>query len=212
MAKFSDLPVKQQFGIVVVAALLVTGGLYYMVYKSMIDANKTSQAALDHKKSENAQLEPFVSKKAEMESTLAVLKDQLDTLNRIVPSEKEAPQFMQMVQQQAADAGIEVRRYSAKPTANREFFTQVPFDLELDGSYFAMLDFFRKVGGTERIINISGLRMASVKKATEAGVKKTYAYAPTESVVVSCVATTYFSKEVTPGAPAAPVATKKKKS
>jgi Tfp pilus assembly protein PilO len=106
-----------------------------------------------------------------------------------------------------------VRRYTAKPVSNREFFTEVPFDLELDGPYFSLLDFFKKVGGLERIINISGLRMASVKKAVEAGVKKTYAYSPNESVVVGCVATTYFSKEVAAAAPAAaPASPKKKKS
>ncbi|HVZ59592.1 MAG TPA: type 4a pilus biogenesis protein PilO [Terriglobales bacterium] len=210
MAKFNELEVKQQIGIVVVLALLATGALYYTTYKTMIDANKVSMETLDRKKAENAQLEPFVSKKAEMESTLAVLKGQLDTLNRIVPSEKEASQFMQMMQAEAASAGIEVRRYSARPTANQEFFTEVPFDMELDGAYFAMLNFFQRVGGLERIINISGMRMASVIKPGPAGLKKTYQYAPSESVVVSCIATTYFSKDAPAPVPApAPAAGKK---
>lgn len=209
MAKFSELPVKQQLGITLVLALLVTGGLYYMVFRAMAETNKASQEALDRKKAENAQLEPFVSKKAEMESTLAVLKSQLETLNRIVPSEKEAPQFMQMLQEQASNAGIEIRRYTAKPVSTKEFFTEVPFDLELDGSYFSLLSFFQHVGGLERIINISGLKMASVHKPGDAGVKKTYQYGPNESVVVSCVATTYFSKDVqTPPVIAAAMAKK----
>jgi len=202
MAKFNELAVKQQLGIVVVLALLVTGAAYYTTFKAMIDANQADSEALDRKRTENAQLEPFVSKKAEMESTLAVLRSQLDTLNRIVPSEKEASQFMQMLQAEAANAGIEVRRYAARPTANREFFTEVPFDIELDGAYFAMLKFFQRVGGLERIINVSGMRMASVIKPADAGLKKTYQYAPSESVVVSCVATTYFSKDATAAAAA----------
>jgi type IV pilus assembly protein PilO len=203
MAKFTDLALKQQLAILIILALLVTGASYYFVFQPMQEQNQTNLATLERKRAENAQLEPFVSKKAEMESTLAVLRGQLDTLNRIVPSEKEAPQFMRMLQAEAANAGIEVRRYAARPTSTREVFSEVPFDMELDGAYYALLSFFQRIGGLERIINVSNLRMASVRKPSDAGVKRTYQYAPNESVVVTCVATTYFSKEATSAAPAA---------
>jgi hypothetical protein len=42
--------------------------------------------------------------------------------------------------------------------------------------------------------------MASVKKPGDAKVRKTYQYAPSESVVVNCVATTFFSHDSTPQA------------
>ncbi len=195
MSKFTELPLKQQLGIMLVLVLLATGGLYYTVYKAMMEQNKLSTEVLERKQAENAQLEPFESKKAEMESTIAVLRGQLDTLNRIVPSEKEASQFMQMLQAEAISAGIEIRRYASRPVANREFFSEVPFDVELDGPYYALLNFFQRVGSLERIINISEMRMASTRKPADAGVKKVYQYAPSESVVVGAVATTYFSRD-----------------
>jgi len=212
MAKFTDLPLKQQLGIVALLAVLATAGLYYTVYKSMIAQNKTNLDLVERKRAENAQLEPFVSKKTEMQSTIVVLKAQLDTLNHIVPSEKEASQFMEMLQAEAGTAGIEIRRYTSRPTATKEFFTEVPFEMELDGPYYGVLRFFQRVANLERIINISGLRMASVEKPKDSGVKKTYQYAPQESVVVGCLATTYFSKDATtePPAPASKKPVKKK--
>ncbi len=214
MAKFNELPLKQQLGVLVVVALLITGGLYYGLFKPMIEANRVSREALERKQAENAQLEPFVSKSQEMATTIAVLRGQLQTLNQIVPSEKEAPKFMKLLQAAAANAGIEVRRYTAHPAAAKEFFTEVPFDMELDGSYYSLLSFFEHVGKMERIINISGLKMASLDKAREASVKKTYQYGPNESVVVSCLATTYFSadepEKQAAAAPATKAAAKKK--
>jgi hypothetical protein len=47
--------------------------------------------------------------------------------------------------------------------------------------------------------------VANTKKGSEAKAKHTYQYAPGESVIATCVATTFFSHE--PGA-VAPVATK----
>jgi type IV pilus assembly protein PilO len=203
MAKFSELSTSVQLAIVVGLAVVLSGAAYWFSYKGMDTANSTLRTQLKAKQDENAALRSYADRKADMERKLATLKDQLEQMKRIVPDEKEAPQFMEMLQAEARKAGIEVRRYTAKPIAQREFFTEVPFDIDLDGSYYSMLRFFDNVAHLDRIINVSGLKMASLLKAGEAGVKKQYQYAPTESVVVSCVATTFFSREITPGAVAA---------
>jgi type IV pilus assembly protein PilO len=203
MAKFTELSGKVQFLIVLGAAVVLSGAAYWFLYKDMDVANRALRAQLKAKQDENAALRPYADKKADMERKIATLKDQLEQMKRIVPDEKEAPQFMEMMQAEARKAGIEVRRYTAKPTAQREFFSEVPFDLELDGSYYSMLRFFEDVAHLDRIINISNLKMASLRKAGDAGVKKQYAYASSETVAVTCMATTFFSREIAPGAPAA---------
>jgi type IV pilus assembly protein PilO len=198
MAKFTEMPAKVQLAIVVGVLLLATGGLYWFVYKDMAAANVEAKKRLDAKLLENAQLRPYADRKADMERRIATLRDQLDQMNRIVPSEKEAAQFMEMMQAEARKAGVEIRRYTPKPTATREFFTEVPWDIEIDGPYYSVLRFFENVAAMDRIVNISNMRMASTQKPGDAGVRRSYQYAPTETVVVSCVATTFFSREQQP--------------
>ena len=209
MAKFSELSSGVQVVIVLGLAAVLSGAAYWFVYKDMDNSNRVLRAQLKAKQDENAALRPYADKKPDMERKLASLKDQLEQMKRIVPDEKEAPQFMEMLQAEARRAGIEVRRYVAKSTAQREFFTEVPFDIELDGSYFSMLHFFEYVAHLDRIINVSGLKMASLRKASDAGVKKQYQYAPSETVAVTCTATTFFSREIMPGVAAAAPASKK---
>lgn len=207
MPKLSDISPKIQLVIVVGLLVVISGALYWFMYKDMDVQNRAVRAQVKAKQEENAALMPYENKKADMERKIATLKDQLEQMKRIVPDEKEAPQFMQMIEAEARRAGIEIRRYTAKPTAAREFFTEVPWDMDLDGPYYSMLHFFENVAHLDRIINVSALKMASVKKPSDAGVKKSYAYAPGESVVVSCVTTTFFSRE--PGAAAAAAPKKK---
>lgn len=204
MPKFTDLSPKIQVLIVVAVLAAATVGMYFLQYKSMDDQNRQTRAQLDAKKKENDALRPYADKKADMERKIATLKDQLENLKRIVPDEKEAPEFMHMMQAEALRSGIEVRRYAAQPAATKEFYTEAPFALELDGPYFSLLRFFENVARLDRIINVTSLRMASVRKPADAGVKKQYLYAPGESVVVSCVATTFFSREAPPTPAAAP--------
>jgi len=67
-----------------------------------------------------------------------------------------------------------------------------------------VLNFCDHAAKLERIINVTGLQMASVKKPGDAKVRRTYQYAPSETVVVSCLATTFFSHDISPQAPPKP--------
>ena len=202
MANFSELSGVKQWAALLLGGVVVTVALHFTMFKSQREANAAAQATLDAKLHENAELEAYRPKLAEIERQLASLKQQLDIERRIVPDEKEVDNFMKMMDAEALKAGVELRRYTAKPTASREYYTELPFEMELDGPYYSMLNFFDHVGKLERIVNISGLLVATTKKPTEAKAKHTYQYAPNESVVATCTATTFFSHDMEPPAAA----------
>jgi type IV pilus assembly protein PilO len=176
----------------------VTVALYYTIFKSQRDQNAVAQHALADKVRENNELESYRPKLKDMERQVANLKQQLDIERRIVPDEKQVDGFIEMLDGEAQKAGVELRRYTAKPTAAKEYYTEMPFDIELDGPYYSMLNFFDRVGKLERIVNMSGLILANTKNPTAAKAKHTYQYAPNESVVATCTATTFFSHDSAP--------------
>jgi type IV pilus assembly protein PilO len=190
-------------GVLLLTAVVGTGALYYTVFKSERDQNDAARVKLQAKLRENAELEAYRPKLADMERQLASLKQQLDIERRIVPDEKEVDNFMRMVSGEARKAGVEIRRYTAKPYANKEFYTEVPFEIEFDGPYYSMLGFFDRLGKVERIINVSSLLVASTRAPTAAKAKHTYQYAANETVVATCLTTTYFSHDLDPAPPAA---------
>jgi len=198
MANFSDLSGIKQWGLLLGGAVLLNGALYFTYFKSQREANAAAQVALTAKLDENAKLEPYRTKLAEIDRQVASLQQQLEIERRIVPDEKEVDNFIKMIDAEAMKAGVELRRYTARPTVNKEFYTEVPFEVELDGRYDNMLTFFDHVSKLERIVNISELLMANTKKGSEAKAKHTYHYAPSESVIATCVATTFFSHDSTP--------------
>jgi len=204
MAKFSELPGTTQVAIIVGGAVALTVGFYFLQLRRMTEANQMASAALQAKQRENNLLRPYRDKERELQEKIAALQQQLEILKKIVPDEKEADQFMHIMQATANSAGVEIRRYSSKPAVTHEFYTEAPFDVDIDGPYYSVVDFFARAGKLERIINVGGLQMASVKKPGDAKVRKTYQYAPSESVVLNCLATTFFSHESIPQPAAKP--------
>jgi len=198
MENFNEMPGLKQWAALVVGAALLTGAMYFVVFKSKQDANTVAEKNLDSKRRENAELEAYRPKLKDMERQVANLKQQLEIERRIVPDDKEVDAFMKMLDAEALRTGIEIRRYTARPVASHEFYTEVPFEVELDGPYFSVMSFFDRVSKLERIVNVSNLLIANPKKGSDAKVKHTYFYAPNESVVATCVASTFFSHDIAP--------------
>jgi len=200
---FNELSGLKQWGAVIVGGAIVTAALYFTVFKTQSDKNAAAQHVLQDKVRENNELESYKPKLKDMERQLANLKQQLEIERRIVPDEKQVDAFIESMDAEAQKAGVELRRYTAKPVAAKEYYSELPFDLEADGPYYSMLNFFDRVGKLERIVNISGLLVGNTKNPTAAKAKHTYQYAPNESVVATFTATTFFSHDLEPAAAAA---------
>jgi type IV pilus assembly protein PilO len=195
---FNELSGLKQWGAVIVGGALVTVALYFTMFKNQSDKNASAQHAMQVKVQENNELESYRPKLKDMERQLASLKQQLEIERRIVPDEKQLDTFIETMDAEAQKAGVELRRYSAKAVVAKEYYSEVPFDMELDGPYYSMLNFFDRVGKLERIVNVSGLLVSTTKKASDAKVKHQYQYAPNESVAASFTATTFFSHDLDP--------------
>ena len=197
---FSEMSGIKQWGTVLLGGAIVTAALYFTMFKSQSESNATAQHALEEKIRENNELESYRPKLKQMEQQLAELKQQLEIEQRIVPDEKQVDGFITMLDAEAQKAGVEIRRYAAKDVKSQQYYTEVPFDMEIDGPYYSALNFFDRVSKLERIVNINGLLVATTKKPADAKVKHSYQYAPNESIVASFTATTYFSHDLQPSA------------
>src|SRR5882724_4083967 len=171
MANFSEMSGIKQWATVILGGAVVTGALYFTMFKSQSDGIKSAQHALEEKIRENNELESYRPKLKQMEQQLAELKQQLEIEQRIVPDEKQVDGFITMLDAEAQKAGVELRRYFAKDTKSQQYYTEVPFDLEIDGPYYSALNFFDRVSKLERIVNVSNLLVATTKTPGAGGVK-----------------------------------------
>jgi type IV pilus assembly protein PilO len=200
MANFGELSGIKQWGLVILGGAVVTAALYYTVFKSQNDKNAAAQHALEEKIRENNELESYRPKLKQIEQQLAELKQQLEIEQRIVPDEKQVDGFITMMDGEAFKAGVELRRFTAKDVKHQQYYTEVPFEMELDGPYYSVLNFFDRVSKLERIVNVGGLMVSTTKNPSGAKTKHTYQYAPNESIVATFTATTYFSRNLQPPA------------
>jgi type IV pilus assembly protein PilO len=192
-------PIKGAIMLGLAAGLVAVAWYAYPGIGAMMEQNKQDEIKLAAKVEENNKLRENETKLNDLDRQIAMLKQQMELQKRIVPDEKDADKFIVLLQETASTAGINLRKLEAKAIANKEFYTEVPFAIEVDGPYYNVLGFFERLAGQTRIVNVDGLNMKSLAKNTK------FQYGPNDSVEVAATAKTFFSREAQqPSAPAAP--------
>ncbi|MDR3765177.1 MAG: type 4a pilus biogenesis protein PilO [Acidobacteriota bacterium] len=202
MQSFNDLPYLAKIGLIIGSILLVTVAVYLLWLRPIQTKNDADELTLKTKHAELAQLTPYRAKLSELTAQTAALEAQMEAQKRIVPEEKEVPSFVTMVANEAGASGVQVRRYTPKDTAQKEYYVEVPFEVDVDGPFYAVLNFFDRMQKLERIVNVTHLSMAALKGGKSVPVKKTYKWSPNETVGAAVTLTTFYS--VNKPAPVAP--------
>jgi Tfp pilus assembly protein PilO len=184
-------PLQALLFLVVGAAVVLTGmyapGSPVRTRRLELDQAKEQLKPL---KTEVENLRVYEQQRAELQTQMDALQKQLATLQTIVPEDKEVDQFILMLQSAAAGSGVMVRRVTTKPIVARDYHYEMPFEVEADGPYYAVLDFFGKLGRLSRIINVGDLE---IKGVGENATKKAHLI-PNTSVTGTFTVITFFTK------------------
>src|SRR5438270_12219708 len=185
-----------------VAILLMVAGVY--TPGSPIAREREELAAAVDKRNqltqEVTQLQVYKQRYAELKQQMDALSKQLETLKTIVPEEKEADEFIRLMEGAASASGVQIRRLTSQAIVPKEYHYEMPFEVQADGPYFNLLDFFGRLGRLSRIINVGDLTFDDPEKPK--GTR--YPTRPGTTVSGIFTATTFFTKPADTGvAPAA---------
>jgi len=192
---FRDMSVIMQ-GLVAlaIAVILVLAGLYVPGSPVAQERADYDNAVQERTKlnQEVTQLQVYKQRYGELKQQMDALNKQLDTLKTIVPEEKEVDEFIRQVQGAAASSNVQLRKLTSQNIVPKEYHYEMPFEVQADGPYFNMLDFFSRLSRLSRIINVGDLQFDDPGGAGSKGVK--YPIRPGTTVTGVFTVTTFFTK------------------
>ncbi|MGB6429068.1 MAG: type 4a pilus biogenesis protein PilO [Candidatus Acidiferrales bacterium] len=177
---------------VALAVIVIVAGIY--IPMSPVATARTQVTQLTDQdrqlKQEVQQLQVYERQYATFNQEMNALQKQLETLQAIVPEDKQVDEFMRMLQGAASASGVQIRRLTADAIIPHDYHFEMPFDIQVDGPYYAIEDFFARLSRLSRIINVGDLTFTAVDPTKGTG----YPVRPGTSVSGTCTVTTFFSK------------------
>lgn len=194
---FNDLPVAVQIAVFVLIAVVLAGAVFYFYDLPLRERRDNLRKEVDRLTAENKVNQIFERQRTEYLARIAELEKQLESLRSIVPEEQATDDFLKTVFADARDAGVNVRTFIPQALAQKDIYTEMPFNLRLDGTYYGLLGFFDRLAHEQRIVSVSGLSLG----APEGGGMGSFKIHAGETVGANCVLTTYFTGGSTPAPP-----------
>ena len=157
-----ELPTGAKVGILVGTAVLVATAYYFLFYTGVAEQISTLTTQLEGAKglrSTVSQKEGIARHLNEYRNEVKVLDQELAKALTELPDQREIPQLLSRVSDRARDAGLEIRLFKPQSEQKKDFYSEVPVQLELTGTYHQVATFFDDVGKMERIVNLDQFAM-----------------------------------------------------
>jgi type IV pilus assembly protein PilO len=195
MAKsFNDLPAAVQ-GVILAGVAVVLAGVVFYLYVLPLSAQRARlDAEVKKLTAENQKNQAVERERTELLNRISQLEKQLATLRSIVPDEAATDQFVRMVYDTSTSAGIHLRSFVAQPPAAREYYIELPFSVRIDGTYYAMRNFFERLARQDRIVSVTGLAVGP----PPGGGQGSFTIQPNETVGANCVIKTFYNRPQPP--------------
>jgi type IV pilus assembly protein PilO len=149
------------YGLII--GLIVGGVLYFGAHKLLLTPKKEQIASLETRL---AGLQTKLQEGRAAQQQLPRFREEvrnleleLDRLLRILPARRNTPELMRRVRTLTEQGDFDLLRFTPRGYVEREFYSEWPIDIRLDGSYHNLGMLFDKISRFSRIINIENLKI-----------------------------------------------------
>lgn len=153
-------PVKAIVALIVFG-LILGGGYWFFIkdqYAALERVEREEQELRERYESKAyqvANLEVFKSQMLEMEETFGALVRQL-------PSETEVPGLLEDITNTALGSGLDLQEVKLQGEQQRDFYSELPINIRVVGSYHELASFVSSVAGLPRIVTLHDLTISPV--------------------------------------------------
>ncbi|MDI9612660.1 MAG: type 4a pilus biogenesis protein PilO [Acidobacteriota bacterium] len=171
---------------VLAALVLCLSFVFYMYYlKDRIKQHNQIRAEIQKLERSVQQGTAIETQLVQFKKDLAELEQRLAVLQSILPSEKETPSLLRGIQQMAAASNLKINKFQPRAMVPRDFYSDWPIDMVVEGNYHGLGLFFEKVSQATRIIDVGTLSLENTKDQTD----------PSRTLIAGCTATTYVFRD-----------------
>ncbi len=158
--------VPKSIRLAVVSAVLVAigAGYWFLSYQPAQEVRRTIVARSQELQRSLNNARSIANNVSGFEAEVAGLQRDLDLALKQLPNRKQFEDLLQAISTAGKKVGVTIKTIDRDNEIQRDFYAEVPFKIELEGTYHDLARFFEMVANLPRIVNIGSLE---IKVATE---------------------------------------------
>lgn len=159
LEQLAKVPKAVRMGVVVALLGAVLAGYYFLSYQeteAQLSRNRAQAQELQRKLNK---VRAVANNLAEFEQEVADLERELEQALKQLPNRKQFEDLLQDISTVGKKVGVQIKSIQREPEVRHDFYAEVPFLIELEGSYHDIGLFFDRVSKLPRIVNVGSLKV-----------------------------------------------------
>lgn len=157
--RFSKLPNPYRLAIAPMVAVLIVAAYVYLSFLPTRQELEVLRAeALEHQRKLN-EVRSVAANLPKFEEELENLENELTRALRRLPDSKELPVLLTDITTLGKNAGLEFTAFRPQSESVKNFYAEVPIEIEFTGRFHDIAAFFDEISRLPRIVNVSELKM-----------------------------------------------------
>jgi type IV pilus assembly protein PilO len=168
--QLAKVPKPIRLAVVSALLLLIVAGYWYVSYQPNQKARQELVVKAQELQRNLNNARSVANNVAGFEAEVAGLERDLDLALKQLPNRKQFEDLLQDISTAGKKVGVDIKSIDREKEVKRNFYAEVPFKLEIEGSYHDLARFFEMVAGLPRIVNVGALEI-KVGKETRAATR-----------------------------------------
>ena len=168
ITKFNSYPLGQKILLLILLMCLMVVGFYFLHYQPYEAQYAAQQDKLEKLQDKRSKIAVLKESRTEVLNQLEKLKRQLLIAREQLPASAEIPSLLQRIHNQAKTAGLEIRIFQRVENNKQPYYTEIPVQMELTGTFDELANFFYYIGRMRRIVNVRNITLTRAKSGLKA--------------------------------------------
>ncbi len=160
-AKFIPLAIKPKLAILAGILFVPAVAWWFFLFSPTIDQIKSLESRLGTLTKELNEVKAFADKIGENKAILETTENELKAATLRLPQKQEIPSLLTNISNLGTQAGLEFVRFVPGKEAVKEFYAEIPVDIEVRGPYHNVGAFLDGISKLPRIVTVENMEMRS---------------------------------------------------
>ncbi len=157
-------------GSLLLGAALLFGG-YHLFYKPKQIRLHSAQATEIKLKQDFRDKQLLAANLPAYQKQMVEIQDRFNVLLKQLPNETEVPALLTDISQVGKERGLEFRRFKPLKAQLKDFYVELPIEIEASGTYHQLASFVSDIANFQRVVKIGDIDMQRSQFKEDSDVK-----------------------------------------
>ena len=157
LEQIAKVPKPVRLAVAIALLASVAAGYWFVSYEPKAEKVDLLQGRIQKLERQLSNIRAVASNLEAFEQEVASLEAQFKRARRRLPEGKQFEDLLSDITTSGKKVGVRIKSIERQPEVAHDFYAEVPFRVELDGTYHDLARFFERVGNLPRIVNVGDL-------------------------------------------------------